>query len=218
MEHMTITLGPVGTEKPKEVARRRGNKSTRIPEILEVAINVFASQGNIGFTQRLVASEAGIRLSTLQHYFASRESLLQATIEEMARRILDRYRVLANDVTRSPEASLEAILDVTFAELTDPSNVVTPFALECWNLAEHQSGVRDLMVKVSGEFQGLFSGLVSQINQSLSPQECRLRGALIYSHWEGLIVFLRRSGSNKPDPAAFQQATKIVWKALSNAS
>ncbi|MDB5786338.1 TetR/AcrR family transcriptional regulator [Caballeronia mineralivorans] len=218
MENMTITLATVGANELKGAVKRRGNKSTRIPEILEAAINVFASQGNIGFTQRLVASDAGIRLSTLQHYFGSRELLLQATIEEMAKRILDRYRVLANDTSRSPDACLEAILDATFAELTDPSNVVTPFALECWNLAEHQPGVRDLMVKVSGEFQSLFSGLVSQINQSLSPEECRLRGALIYSHWEGLIVFLRRSGPNKPNPAAFQQATKIVWKALSNAS
>lgn len=215
MEKITITLTPIG-EQPKGDVKRRGNRSTRIPEILEAAINVFATQGNIGLTQRLVASHAGIRLSTLQHYFDNRESLLQATIEEMARRILEKYRQLAN-ASQLPEACLEEILDATFAELTDPSNVVAPFALECWNLAEHVPGVRDLMVKVSGEFQSLFSGLVSQINPSLPPEECRLRGALIYSHWEGLIVFLRRAGSNRPDPKAFQQATKVVWKALSNA-
>jgi AcrR family transcriptional regulator len=189
-----------------------------VPEILEVAIRVFAREGNAGFTQRRVATDAGVRLSTLQHYFGSRESLLQSTIEEMGKRYLQRFRLLADDPQRTPEARLEALLDETFDALTAPDNVVSPFALEVWCLAEHQSSVRDLMVQVSGNFQDLFSKLVAEINPALARDECRLRGALIYSHWQGLIVFLRRSGQNTPDVVAFRKATKVVWKALSNAA
>lgn len=218
MELMSITSDEINGKRAGTVSRQRGNRSTRVPEILEVAIRVFAREGNAGFTQRRVAADAGVRLSTLQHYFGSRELLLQSTIEEMGKRYLQRFRLLAHDPQRTPEARLEALLDDTFDVLTGSDNVVSPFALEVWCLAEHHSSVRDLMVQVSGNFQEVFSKLVAEINPALGGNECRLRGALIYSHWQGLIVFMRRSGNNAPDPVAFRRATKVVWKALSNAS
>ena len=218
MEIMSITSEEISRKDAKGTPKQRGNRTTRVPEILEVAIRVFALEGNAGFTQRRVAADAGVRLSTLQHYFGSRESLLQSTIEEMGRRYIGRFQLLADDVRQSPETRLETLLDETFVALTGPDNVVSPFALEVWCLAEHQASTRDLMVEVSGEFQAIFSKLVAEINPALAPEECRLRGALIYSHWQGLIVFLRRSGRNAPDPVAFRTATKVVWKALSNAS
>jgi AcrR family transcriptional regulator len=218
MEIMSITSDEIRGQDAKGASKQRGNRTTRVPEILEVAIHVFAREGNAGFTQRRVAADAGVRLSTLQHYFGSRESLLQSTIEELGKRYLERFRLLAGDALRTPEARLETLLDETFAALTGPDNVVSPFALEVWCLAEHQASVRDLMETVSGDFQEVFSKLVAEINPALAHDECRLRGALIYSHWQGLIVFLRRSGRNAPDTAAFRTATKVVWKALSNAS
>lgn len=217
MEIMSITSEELSGKDASGASKQRGNKTTRVPEILEVAIRVFAREGNAGFIQRRVAADAGVRLSTLQHYFGSRESLLQSTIEEMGKRYLERFWLLANDALRTPEARLETLLDETFAVLTGPDNVISPFALEVWCLAEHQASVRDLMEKISGEFQEVFSKLVAEINPALARDECRLRGALIYSHWQGLIVFLRRSGRNAPDAAAFRTATKVVWKVLSHA-
>jgi DNA-binding transcriptional regulator YbjK len=215
MKDISLSSADLGGQDVRSPLRQRGNRSTRIPEILEASIRVFASEGNIGFTQRRVAAEAQIRLGTLQHYFGSRDTLLLATIEEVARRYLEQYHSLSANTALSPWARLEAILDDVFDALTASDNVVSPFAFECWCLAERQPAVRELMVKVSKEFQALFSGLVSQINIALPAEECRLRGALLYSHWEGLIVFLRRSGSTGFDTAAFRTATKVVWKAMS---
>ncbi|MDE1180039.1 MAG: TetR/AcrR family transcriptional regulator [Paraburkholderia sp.] len=215
MKDLSLSSAELGGHDSQSPARQRGNRSTRVPEILEAAIRVFASEGNVGFTQRRVAAEAQIRLGTLQHYFGSRDTLLIATIEEVARRYLEQYRSISSDASLSASARLEAVLDDVFDALTDSDNVVSPFAFECWCLAEHQPAVRDLMVEVSKEFQALFSGLVAQINDTLPVEECRLRGALLYSHWEGLIVFLRRSGPSGFDVAAFRIATKVVWKAIS---
>jgi AcrR family transcriptional regulator len=221
MKDLKISSADLGAKEPDATSdnapKRRGNRTTRVPEILETAIKVFAAEGNAGFTQRRVAADTGIRLATLQHYFGSREMLLHSTIEELAKRYLQRYRLLATDKKMEPEARLEAILDETFAALTDPENVVSSFALECWSLSEHMESVSELMVHVSGEFQDIFGALVAAINTELSDEECRLRAALIYSHWQGLIVFLRRAKQNAPDPAAFRAATKVVWKALSKA-
>src|ERR1700680_3910567 len=113
MEIMSITSDEISGKNAKGTPRQRGNRTTRVPEILEVAIHVFASEGNAGFTQRRVAADAGGGLSTLQHYFGSRESLLQSTIEEMGKRYIGRFQLLADDTHQSPEAPLKTAPEET---------------------------------------------------------------------------------------------------------
>lgn len=218
MKEMTITsaevLGPTAASTPK----RRGNRATRVPAIIEASINVFATEGNAGFTQRRIASDAGIRLRTLQHYFSTREELLRATIEEFVGRYLERYRVIALDKLSSPEARLDAIVDDVFSTLTGPGTSMSTFALECWSLAEHEEFVREEVAKVDGQIMEMFAGLVAKISPTLTSAECTLRAALLLSHLQGLLVFIRRSGDNKPELEAFRHATKVVWKAISKAA
>ncbi|AIO37082.1 bacterial regulatory s, tetR family protein [Burkholderia cenocepacia] len=219
MKEMTITsaevLGPTAAIAPK----RRGNRATRVPAIIEASINVFATEGNAGFTQRRIASDAGIRLRTLQHYFSTREELLRATIEEFVGRYIERYRVIALDKLRSPEARLDALVDDVFSTiLTGPGARASTFALECWSLAEHEEFVREEVAKVDEQFMEMFSGLVAKISPTLTSAECSLRAALLLSHLQGLLVFIRRAGDNKPELETFRHATKVVWKAISKAA
>src|SRR5579864_9231337 len=101
MKDLTITSNAIRGADPVPEPKRRGNRTTRVPEILDVAINVFAAAGYVGFTQRRIANEAGIRLNTLQHYFGTREELLRSAIQELARRYIAEYRELARDNARS---------------------------------------------------------------------------------------------------------------------
>lgn len=218
MKNMTITLVKPPAAGMADQPKRRGNRTTRVPQILEVAIKVFASGGGAGFTQTRVASDAGIRLATLQHYFGTRDELLRSTIEEMTNRYIGQYRALAKDKLRSPEERLDAIVDDVFEALTGPGSLGNAFALHCWSLAENETFARDLMAEVIGEFLEVFSGLVAKINPSLPASECTLRGTLILSHLQGLMIFTRRAGDNTPDLGALRAATKVVWKALSTAS
>jgi AcrR family transcriptional regulator len=216
MKDLKITF-PVGAGDALKPASR-GRRETRIPEILEAAIQIFAAEGNAGFTQRRVAAASGVRLATLQHYFGTRDSLLLATFQEMSKRVLERFRQLASNETVAPENRLKAVLDETFETLTHTDSLFSRFAIECWSLAEHHDAIRERIVEFSGEFQRLFGDLVTQINPSLNVQESGIRGALIYSHWQGLIVFIRRSGRNCPDIDTFRNATEIVWRALSTSA
>lgn len=218
MKEVRITSAEVLGTTDASTPKRRGNRATRVPAIIEVSMNIFNSHGNAGFTQRRVASEAGIRLRTLQHYFNSREELLRAVFEEFNRRYLDRYRSIAQDRFRSPEACLDAIVDETFAVLGEAGKNVSGFVLDAWSLAEHEGFARDVVAKGCDEFQDMFAKLVARINPTLTTGECTLRGALLLSHLQGLAVFIRRAGDNKPDLDSFRHATKVVWKGISTAA
>lgn len=215
MRDISITSAAV-LDRPDE-PKRRGNRATRVPAILEVAISVFAAEGNAGFTQRRVADEAGIHLKTLQHYFGTKEELLRATIEEMSTRYLESFRGIINDAQRPPEARIEAVVHEMFSSFSRLSNGLSTFAMESWVLAERDEFVHRIVADKINEFENMFAELVANMNPALTAEECGLRGALLVSHLHGLIVYMRRAREKAPDAAAFLRATKAVWMAISRA-
>jgi AcrR family transcriptional regulator len=218
MKDIAITSAEVLGQTPATTPRRRDGRATRVPAIIDASMNVFATEGNAGFTLRRIASDAGISLRTLQHYFSTREDLLRTTIEAFSTRYLERYRALARDKLYSPEARLEAIVDNVFSIFTGSSSSASAFVIECWSLAEHEEFVREEVAKIEGQFMEIFAGLVAKISPTLTSVECTLRAALLLSHLQGLLVFIRRATDNKPDLDAFRLATKVVWKAISKAA
>jgi AcrR family transcriptional regulator len=218
MKEVTISSDELlGTSLESSLSHQRGNRATRVPAILEVAINVFATHGNGGFTQRRIADEAGIRLRTLQHYFSTREELLRESVAKMVRRYLEGFQEIANDKSRSPESSLDAILDESISVLLDPNSVAAASSLHLWSLAEQEDFARELVRDLFGEYQEMFEGLVARMNPTLAPQECGLRAALLVSNLLGLVVYIRRSAENIPDVEKFRHATKVVFRTLCKA-
>ncbi len=216
MKQVAITFA--GSQAGPDEPKRRGNRTTRIPEILEAAIDVLARYGNVGFTLRRVASEVGIHMATLQHYFTAREDLLRAAMEEVAARYLTLYESLVNDDDRTPQARLDAVVDVAFDELTKPGTHIAPFCLEGWSMGEREEFARELVTKFNRQFEKTFASLVVKINPLLSAHECSLRGRLLYTHLAGLIVLIRPvRGSAAADHEALRAATKVIWRALCTA-
>lgn len=206
MKHMTTTAAERSVTKSEGEPNSRGNRATRVPEILEISTNSFASEGYAAFNQRRVASGSWIRLS-----------LLRATVETMAECYLEMYRKQSKDNLLAPMSRLDRIVDETFAALTKQDSNLSAFAIELWSLAEHEDFARDLLEEMIGQNQEIFAGLVSRINPRLSSEDCGQRGALLTSHLQGLLVFVRQAGKNTPDLNALRAITKVVWKALSTA-
>ncbi|MFS8980980.1 MULTISPECIES: TetR/AcrR family transcriptional regulator [Cupriavidus] len=215
MKKLTLTSAAIFDPRTAAPARRRGNRESRVPEIIEVSINVLIAAGYAGYTINRVANDAGIRLSTLQHYFSTREALLRATLEEVAKRYFERFRGLAENRNRSPQARLEAIIDDAFAEFAKPGMPAALF--ESWGLALHEPFARDVVVEVQKQFTRLFANLVGELNPELSMEERELRGTLIVSSCEGLVIFLRWSDDSPSQLHAFRKAVKVVWSGLGKA-
>lgn len=219
MKRLELSSASIYAAQPATVARKpgkRGNRETRIPEIVEASVNLLVSVGYAGYAMSRVASDAGIRLSTLQHYFASREELLQCTIEEISRRYLERFRELSENRTLTPRQRLEAIADDAFKELVKPGLPVAIF--ESWVLALREPFARDLVVRMRREFKTLFASLVGEINPALTVEERTLRGALLLCSFEGLVAYLRWTDDDARQLLVFENALKVVWSGLSDVS
>ncbi|RQR25124.1 TetR family transcriptional regulator [Burkholderia sp. Bp9143] len=215
MKKLTLTSEAIFDPQTAAPVRRRGNRESRVPEIIDVSINVLIAAGYAGYTINRVANDAGIRLSTLQHYFSTREALLRATIEEIASRYFERFRGFAENRNRSPQARLESIIDDAFADFVKPGLVAG--IIESWGLAQHEPFARDVVTEVQKRFTRLFALLIGEINPELSIGERELRGALIVSSCQGLAIFLRWSEDNAGQLHAFRKAIKVVWSGISNA-
>ncbi|WP_082855214.1 TetR/AcrR family transcriptional regulator [Paraburkholderia phytofirmans] len=168
MKKLTLSSTAIFDPQTAASVRRRGNRESRVPEIIDVSIDVLVAVGYAGYTINRVANDAGIRLSTLQHYFSTREALLRATIAEIAKRYFERFRKFAENRNRSPQARLDSIIDDAFADFVKPG--LSAGVVESWGLALHESFARDVVVDVQKQFTGLFAQLVGEINPQLSME------------------------------------------------
>ena len=214
MEKITIASEDMPGTRGKPRPRKRGNRASRVPEIIEASVRVLTSDGYAKYSVNRVAAEAGIFLSTLQHYFPSREHLLRETIREYVNRYVGRYRTVACNKLLSPQQRLDAIVD-GFVEDFGASDAAG-FVLEVWALAEHEPFAAELVSATNGQFRQMFDQIVSEASPSLSPEERAVRCALLTAHADGLVLFLRRSGDGAPDLSAIRQGIKVVWHALAN--
>ncbi len=185
MKSLTLTSADVSG-----VATRRGSKRTRIPEILAAAARLFAREGYAAFSTRAVAAEAGIRLSTLQHYFGTRDDLLRETIGALIERHHARIRQVIEDKVLQLEARLEALLDATLDEFSRAETA--GFWVEVWTMARHEAFARELQQRAYEDGTRYVESLIAALHPGLPASDCAVRATLISMQIEGLLVLVQR--------------------------
>jgi len=85
---------------------RRLDPSERRPQLLECAMRVFARRGLGSARHSEIAREAKVSVPTVFFYFPSREALVKAVLEEVARFLTD----MTVEIHSSPGAAPEVVL------------------------------------------------------------------------------------------------------------
>ncbi len=75
--------------EPIHLRARRLDPAERRPQLLECALRVFARRGLGSARHSEIAREAGVSVPTVFFYFPSREALVKAVLEEVARFLTD---------------------------------------------------------------------------------------------------------------------------------
>lgn len=80
------------------IKRKRGRplqrKELNIPEVLNIAVDVFAEKGYDGAQMQEIAARTGIANSSLNYHFGGKEELWKQAVMQVAKKFLDRMEEL----------------------------------------------------------------------------------------------------------------------------
>lgn len=160
----------------------------RAHEILLVARRLLAAEGYAGLTMRRVAQEAGMSLSNLQHYYGSKEQLLEAllltTMDEFQAK-MDRIAVAM--VGRPQVERFLTTVDMFLDEITEPTMHAIFF--EIWALASRHPFASSLMGKMMGRERKAVYGLIQGLNPAITEEQYMERAVLVVAQIQGLMLF-----------------------------
>lgn len=139
---------------------------------------------------RTVAARAGMKLGNLQHYYKTREQLLQAVLEQVMFSYDGHYLRLPGAQNGSPQKRFTAIIRFLIEDLKNPLTSGT--FMELWALAERHKFAAAIMDKMYSHHRKNIAALIHDLNPKLSGPERALRAALIATQIEGLNLLLAR--------------------------
>jgi AcrR family transcriptional regulator len=160
----------------------------RAVEILLVARRLLVSSGYAGLSMRRVAQEAGMSLSNVQHYYGSKEQLVEAllmtTMEEFQAK-MDRIAVAM--AGRPQVERFLTTVDMFLDEITEPGMHAIFF--EIWALASRHPFASALMGRMMGRERKAVYGLIHGLNPAIGDELCMERAVLIVAQIQGLMLF-----------------------------
>lgn len=179
--------------KPPRALRNKASTTTekgfgRAADILLAARRLLAAEGYAGLSMRRVAQESGMSLSNLQHYYGSKEQLLEAlllsTMDEFQAK-MDRIAVAM--AGRPQVERFLTTVDMFLDEITEPTMHAIFF--EIWALASRHPFASSLMGKMIGRERKAVFGLIQGLNPAIDDARCMERAVLIVAQIQGLMLF-----------------------------
>ncbi len=177
---------------PKALPGTYAKGRTRAEDILDAAVAVLIEHGYHNFSLRRVADEAGLRLGNLQHYFPSKDALVQAMLD----RVIDTYLSRLVGIQSSgldPETQFRTMIETLFLDLN--TRRTTVFFPELWSLANHDRQVAAHMERMYGRYRELLGASITRINPALDEKQVRQIALFISASIEGHTMFV---GHGKP--------------------
>jgi AcrR family transcriptional regulator len=160
----------------------------RAQDILEAARTLLATDGYAGLSMRRVAQEAGMSLSNVQHYYGSRDLLLEALLLTTMDAFQARMDAIAAAMSgRSQLDRFLSTFDMFLEEITDP--VTHALFFELWALASRNPFASNLMDKMLGRERKTVYNLIRGLNPAISDEETMQRAILMVAQVEGLMLF-----------------------------
>lgn len=204
--------------------RKESNTTTKGHEragaILSVAREILGTEGYGALSMRSVALRVGVSLSTVQHYYPSREVLLEALLNQA----FDGYQAgidqrLAQRTGGSDssggKAVFQSIIDYFLDDLRD--QISSGLFFEIAALANRHPYASKMFDTMLTRARRTLRNLMRDIAPELTQRQCEIRGALIVSQMIGLMIFLSDTRPKHDELAELQQeATAAIMRTAFN--
>ena len=167
------------------VTTERGLERSR--EIMEAAHEIFVRDGFGRFSVRSVASQVGVSLSNVQHYYPTKAILFEA----MLLYTIGRFQTAIDEIVRDMQdaARLDqfmAAMNMFLAEVKNP--LVAGSLIQIWAAALVDPLAATVASKIQKRERKTIYQLIRGITPEFSENECQARAALIVAQIEGLIL------------------------------
>ncbi|MES3025360.1 MAG: TetR/AcrR family transcriptional regulator [Pseudomonadota bacterium] len=182
---MPTTLSSTHKTKPSATTEKG---LERVADILHAARSILAADGYAGLSMRRVAAEVGMTLSNVQHYYGSKDALLEAVLlytMDVFQANIDSISAAMNSASRMDR--FLSTTDMFLDEITDPVTHATFF--EIWALASRNAFASALMGKMLARERKTIFHLIRGLNPDISDEETMQRAILMVAQVEGLMLF-----------------------------
>lgn len=190
-----------------------GKGHERAHDILLTARTLFATEGYAGFSMRTLAARAGITLSSLQHYYASKDILLAAlldfTRESYQAGIDQRLAALAD---KSRIEQFEAVIDYLLDDISDP--ISNGLMFELWALANRHQAASAILDKLLSRARKTLRNLIRGLSANITPAQSEIRATLILAQIEGLTLFLAENRRRPEELAELRTEARALLMRL----
>jgi AcrR family transcriptional regulator len=207
---MTATLDTTLRNKPSSTTEKGLG---RAQAILQAGRHLLANEGYAGLSMRRVALEAGMTLSNVQHYYGSKELLLEAllltTMDEFQAR-MDRIAAEMRDRPRLDQFLSTA--DMFLEQITDP--VTHALFFEIWALASRNPFASRLMDLMMERERKTVYHLIRGLNPAISDEETMQRAILMVAQIEGLMLFRLDQETRREEFMALRASLRKALLAL----
>lgn len=159
----------------------------RVVEILAAARALFIHGGYAEVTMRQVSERVGISLSNVQHYFPTREALLQGLLNEVMTSYDPAYAGITAGISGAKER-LEAVIRYLITDARNPET--EKLFVEIWSIATRDEMARRMVDQMYSHHRRNIENLIAAANPTLSKRRISLRAAVIAMQIEGLMLLI----------------------------
>ena len=185
----------------------------RALDILHAARSLLAAEGYAGLSMRRVAAEVGISLSNVQHYYQSKDALLEALLlytMELFQQKMDSISAAMQEA--APVERFLSTSDMFLEEITDP--VTHAIFFELWALASRNAFASRLMDKMLTRERKAIFHLIRGLNPAINDEQYMQRAILMVAQIEGLMLFRLNKTERRDEFLAVQASVRKVLLAL----
>lgn len=200
--------------------RKASNTTTKGQErasaILSAARDILGTEGYAALSMRSVALRVGVSLSNVQHYYPSREVLLEALLNQTFngyQAAVDERLLQQGD--KSGIAVFQSIIDYFLDDLRD--QISSGLFFEIAALANRHPYASQMFDGMLTRARRTTRNLIRDIAPQLTPAQAEIRGALIVSQIIGLMIFLSDTRPKHEELAELQrEATAAIMRIAFN--
>ncbi len=189
---------PVAAGRPGDTSPRASRMSPgeRRRQLVAAALRTFAARGIGETSHTALAQEAGVAVPTVFHYFATKESVIEAVLAEVSRFLLDDLLASGDEPTEPAPVVIEAIL-MSFCDAIDTHPDYIRVWLE-WSVAIREGLWESYLSFYRGALEGIRSILERGVAEASVQQGIDIEDAArVIVGLAHMIVQMKFSGASR---------------------